>query len=331
MGNEEERIVPVGYKKENNDKEKRIVLGVKIGMGASLGVGALCMILGFLGVFALLFPGTMLLLLFSFFFFLGLKSIPNEERWVVEVYGKYYATKGPGLSWICPKVMKVRSEIPVYEQRYPLFVDGKIEVDFKNGTAIPTAAFAYVVCTDPKKATYEIKNVKEATVSLIQPVIRSYLGTLTVADATEMSAGRYDILKHLPDGRDTDIIEAVQDWGIEIKKVVIGDYDLDRSIIEARLAVQKAERALDAEVFNQQKKALEIGGAHKGIKALLMGDGYSEEKADQLASDYMKYWKGSEEGVITDWRFTGGSDPYAEIAKISAIHEKAKKNREKDE
>lgn len=265
------------------------------------------------------------------FFFLGLKSIPQEQRWIIEVFGSYYTTKGPGLTWICPIFMKVREAVSVWEQRYQLF-EKPIKIDFKDGSAVPKEGYVFVQCNideDPEapyKMVYGVKNVKGAVVALIENALRSYLNSLDLQTGIEAGKAGYDLLEKIPSDARDGIEQKLRDWGLRLSRVTIGDFDLDEVVIKAREAVLEAQRAAKAAESRMVQIAYETAGSHKEIVKILTGLNYTPEEAFNLASEYIKYWRGSEKGVIQDWRFGGeGGGPYTEIAKIIAVIEAAKK------
>lgn len=134
--------------------------------------------------------------------------------------------------------------------------------------------------------------------------------------------------------------ENIRIFGVEIERKKTGILSIDPSKIYREETTKKyrAEREREKTVIDAdakmraasrmaKQKALEAGRMHGEIKKILMEKyGYSERKADKYAREYVEYWKGSEEGVIEDWRFKGAEGGiFAEIAKIVAVAETAKK------
>lgn len=139
------------------------------------------------------------------FFFSGLKSIPEEKRWIIEVFGSYWDAKGPGLQWIMPGIMKVREAVSVWEQRYPLF-EREIKIDFLNGSATPRDAYVYVQCNiggpdfdpdAPRKMVYEIKNLKEAVDTLVESALRTFWNGLGVDTGIKFGRGASNLLEEI--------------------------------------------------------------------------------------------------------------------------------------
>lgn len=196
---------------------------------------------------------------------LGFKRVPQEQRWIVERFGKYSRTLGPGLRWVWPFVEKVRTFVSVWEQRYPLF-EGAVKIDFLDGSAAPKNAFAYVQCKSekedpgaPSKMAYSVKNIREATVALIENAVRSYLNTKTVGRGLE--EGRTgNLLDNMGEEDINKIRDGLGNWGLKLNRVTIGDFDLDKTIIAAREIVVKAESSLRAAQHEKERRAEETMG-----------------------------------------------------------------------
>lgn len=189
-----------------------------------------------------------------------------------------------------------------------------------------------IVKANAYKMVYGVIDVKAATISVLENASRSYLNGLSIEEGITEGRAGYDILKGMKDKGKKEELDGVKgalmNWGLEIRRVTVTDYDLDKAIINAREGVFKAERDAVAAESRALQKALESGEMHGQIKKGLMEKhGYDEEKAEEIAKEYVLYWKGSEEKILTQWRFegeSGGVGIYAEIAKIVAMIEAAK-------
>ena len=172
---------------------------------------------------------------------LGLRKIPQEQRWIIEWFGKYSKTLRPGLHWIWPVIEKVRTFVSVWEQRYPLF-EKEVKIDFLDGSATPKGAFVFVQCNEekdpdaPYKMVYEVKNVEEATVSLVENTVRSYWNTKAVDQA--LQAG-HNIRTGMPRKDKNAMAGQLRNWGLKLCRITVDDFDLDKIIIEAREAKHK--------------------------------------------------------------------------------------------
>lgn len=180
-------------------------------------------------------------LVFSLIF--GLRPVSEEKRWAIELLGKFYEIAGPGLYWRLPILQKVRQAISVWEQRYPLFAEKPIKIDFINGSAIPKDAFAFVqiiggkelleakteketakkkkdkeafrVASDKEKEAeamvkanaykmiYAITDVKSATIASAENAARSYLNGLTIEQGLTLGRAGYDLITKMKEKEET--------------------------------------------------------------------------------------------------------------------------------
>lgn len=101
------------------------------------------------------------------------------------------------------------------------------------------------------------------------------------------------------------------------RKVTIINADAKgKAIIIEAIANAKAARK------SAEQRAIESGLMYGKIVTILADKkfGLSPEKAQELAAEFTKYWKGTEEKAITDWRFSGADGSVlAEIAKIVGV------------
>ncbi len=306
--------------------------------------------IGLLGVLELVFTRNLLFLvsivISLIFLTAGLKQIPEERRWIIEAFGKFYAVKGPGLSWVCPFVCRARAQVTTQEQRYPLF-EKPIRIDFRDGSATPRDAEVFVrikgarelehairqkdaegakkaeeeIKKSAYKMVYSVRDVKESTVDLLENAVRSYLNSLNIKEGIEKGGGGYDVLNDVERNekktkkQDKGVREKIEEYGLEVNKITIGDFDLSDEVIRARESVLKAKRSAEAARSIAIQKALESGGMHAEIKKILCENyGYKPEEAEKIAEEYVKYFKGAETGVIRDIRV-----PKEVIQAISAI------------
>lgn len=211
----------------------------------------------------------------------GIRIARQQERWIIELFGRYHRTLRPGLNWICPWVMKVRAKVSTWELILPLF-EQPIKIDFKDGSAVPKGAEVFVRMKSPDtaysvlegethkngvyRAIYEIQNWREAIKDLIENAVRPYLSKLTIDEAITMAKSGFDLVNHDPDvGLPNDelakIESALAEWGFELKRITIGDFDLEPELVEARGRVQIRKKEAEAAQYVRQRRAQETMGA----------------------------------------------------------------------
>lgn len=249
-------------------------------------IGIAVLIIGMAGFVCLALAEWMLAIVcLSIFTFLvvvfgigGLKRVHQEDRMVVEFFGRFYQIRKPGLQWICPAIMSVRAIVPIWEQTLVLFKE-PIKIDFKDGSATPKGVKAFIRIKDPGtpyklkgetikregtfRAIYYVNNWRERAIELLENAVRSYLATLSIDEALPEKGGSYDLLaaNRMPKGEKGKIKKALEMWGLMLERITVTDFDLASEIVKARDDVQKRKRAVEAAEFEKEVRAHETVGA----------------------------------------------------------------------
>ncbi|KKP93807.1 MAG: Band 7 protein [Parcubacteria group bacterium GW2011_GWA1_36_12] len=224
--------------------------------------------------------GILTVVLISVFY--GFRSIGEEERFVTELFGKFFRSLRPGLQWIIPGIETIRNIIPIWIQEVKLFEgDTSIEVDFKDGSATPRGVIAQVRVKSPDeayedatgnswsgayRATYSVENWMSVARNLFENAIRAYLNTLHLDEGLTMKGSGVDLKNQLPQGELAKIIEALDKIGIHLEQITIRDFDLSEDLLEARALVQTALRKADA--AEHEAEAITKGGVGAIMRAL---------------------------------------------------------------
>ena len=84
------------------------------------------------------------------------KVVPQQQSWVVERLGKYYASLTPGLNFVVPFVDKVIQKHSLKE--IPLDVPSQICIT-RDNTQLQVDGILYFQVTDPRLASYGSYNL----------------------------------------------------------------------------------------------------------------------------------------------------------------------------
>lgn len=213
---------------------------------------------------------------------LGLRQVKQEERWVIELFGKYCWTLKPGLNWIAPWIMEVRAIVSIWELTLSLFGE-ETKIDFKDGSAVPKNAvvFVQIKCPDDRygavgilgrsmtgveRAIYEVANWRTFAQDLVENAVRTFLNRMTIDEAITLAKPGYDLVNHDPDiGLPNEELERIEGalagWGFELKRITIQDFDLEPELVRARGEVQIRKKEAEAAKFVAQRRSEEIFGA----------------------------------------------------------------------
>lgn len=320
-------------------------------------IGIVVLVIGTTGFICLAFAKWILAIVFLSAFTVlvvvfgigGLKIVHQEERMVVEFFGRFYEIKKPGLRWVCPVVMSVRAIVPIWEQILVLFEES-IKIDFKDGSATPKGVKAFVRIKDPGtsyelkgetigkegifRAIYYINNWRERAVELLENAVRSYLATLTIDEALPKRRGGYDLLiaNRIPKNEKAKIKEALEMWGLKLERITVTDFDLDSEIVKSRNEVQKRKRAV--EVAEQEKivRAQETIGAlilmlsestgkkPEDIRKEIDGDANLKERLRVFIEEVITRRMSIDAGALTDVRTGGGGNLEQSLLRLIAVH-----------
>ena len=176
--------------------------------------------------------------------FLGVRIVPQSEKYVVERFGRLQSVLGPGINFIIPFLDTVRHRVSVFERQLPTSKQDAITTDNVLVT-IDTSVFYRV--THPEKTVYRIRDVDEAISTTVAGIVRAEIGKM---ELDEVQANRTQLIANIK----LAVEEAVNDWGIEVTRAEILDVNLDQATRDAMLQQLNAERARRAQVAEAEGK-----------------------------------------------------------------------------
>lgn len=205
-------------------------------------------------ILADLLSGNLVLLLVAAFLllslFLGIKIVPQSEKYVVERFGRLRAVLGPGINFIVPFLDRVRHKVSVLERQLPNASQDAITSD-NVLVRVETSVFYRVI--EPEKTVYRIRDVDAAIATTVAGIVRSGIGTM---ELDEVQSNRQELITRIKN----QVEAAVDDWGIEVTRAEILDVNLDDATREAMLQQLNAERARRAQVTEAEgtKRSVEL-------------------------------------------------------------------------
>ena len=167
---------------------------------------------------------------------LGIRIVPQGNKYVVQRLGKYSKTLGPGLNIVIPYMDKVAYK--VITKDIVLDIPSQ-EVITKDNAVIITNAVAYINILFPDKAVYGVDDYEAAIKTLVQTSLRSIVGEM---DLDEALSNRNLIRTRLKEA----ISDDISDWGIALKTVEIQDINPSptmQAAMEEQAAAERKRRA----------------------------------------------------------------------------------------
>lgn len=167
---------------------------------------------------------------------LGVKIVPQGDKFIVQRLGKYSSTLNPGLNFIIPFVDLIAYKVTTKD--IVLDIPSQ-EVITKDNAVIIANAIAYINIATPEKAVYGVEDYRIAIERLIQTSLRSIIGEMELDAAL---SSRDQIKTSLTQN----ISDDISDWGIVVKTVEIQDINPSSTMqmaMEEQAAAERSRRA----------------------------------------------------------------------------------------
>ncbi len=202
---------------------------------------------------ALLGGNLVVLLLAGFIIlciYLGIRIVPQSQKYVVERFGRLRSVLGPGINFIIPFLDRVAHKISILERQLPNASQDAITRD-NVLVQIDTSVFYRIL--EPEKTVYRIRDVDGAISTTVAGIVRAEIGKM---DLDEVQSNRSALITAIK----TSVEDAVDAWGIEVTRAEILDVNLDQATRDAMLQQLNAERARRAQVTEAEgaKRAVEL-------------------------------------------------------------------------
>ncbi len=181
---------------------------------------------------------------------MGVRIVPQSEKFVVERFGKLRAVLGPGINVIVPFFDRVAHKISILERQLPTNSQDAITSD-NVLVQVETSVFYRII--EPEKTVYRIRDIDAAIATTVAGIVRSEIGTL---ELDEVQSNRAQLIVRIQGSLE----KVVDDWGIEVTRAEILDVNLDEATRAAMLQQLNAERARRAAVTEAegQKRSVEL-------------------------------------------------------------------------
>jgi regulator of protease activity HflC (stomatin/prohibitin superfamily) len=186
----------------------------------------------------------------------GLRIAEQYQRAVVFRFGKYRATRGPGLYWIIPllewqQMLDIRTMTADVERQ---------EAITKDNVPVKINAVVWYRVFDPKSAVVEVRAVDNAVIQLAMTTLRTGIGQYTLDDVLRAQEAVSNTI-----GQNIDSVTAP--WGVKVERVEMKDVEIPESMqrsiaMEAEAVREKRARLIKAqaelEASEQLRRASEI-------------------------------------------------------------------------
>jgi len=180
----------------------------------------------------------------------GVRIVPQSEKFVVERLGRLRTVLGPGINFIVPFLDRVRHKVSILERQLPTMTQDAITSD-NVLVQVETSVFYRII--EPEKTVYRIRDVDGAISTTVAGIVRSEIGRM---ELDQVQANRSSLIAAVRE----QVAQQVDDWGIEVTRAEILDVNLDAETRKAMLQQLNAERARRAQVTEAEgtKRSVEL-------------------------------------------------------------------------
>ncbi len=175
---------------------------------------------------------------------MGVKTVPQQQAWIVESLGKFDSKLEPGLNLLIPFYQKVAYKHSLKEMAVDVPEQAGIT---RDNVTLSLDGVLYVRIVDPIAASYGVSDPIYAVQLLAQTTMRSEIGKLTL-DKTfeEREALNSNIV--------TAINQAAQTWGIQCMRYEIKNITPPNSVLKAMELQMAADRQKRATILESEGK-----------------------------------------------------------------------------
>lgn len=166
-------------------------------------------------------------------------SVPQGKAYIVEQWGRYKETLGPGLHFLTPIAERIAFKQDLREQTINVPPQ---ECFTSDNVKILVDGVMYITVTDPQAASYGVTDYSFAAIQLAQTATRSVIGTIELDKTFEE---RETISSRVV----SDVNDAGQGWGIRIHRYEIKNISTPntvRAAMEQQVTAEREGRALVA-------------------------------------------------------------------------------------
>ncbi|PWJ10925.1 SPFH domain-containing protein [Jannaschia seohaensis] len=204
-------------------------------------------ILSFLGANAVLIAVALFVILCVL---LGVRIVPQSEKFVVERFGRLRSVLGPGINLIVPFLDRVAHKVSILERQLP---NASQDAITRDNVLVQVETSVFYRILSPERTVYRIRDVDGAIATTVAGIVRAEIGMM---ELDEVQSNRSQLIAKIK----AQVEDAVDDWGIEVTRAEILDVNLDKQTRDAMLQQLNAERARRAQVMEAEgkKRAVEL-------------------------------------------------------------------------
>jgi len=217
-----------------------------------------------------------------FVVFMGIKTVPQQQAWIVESLGKFDRKLEPGLNILIPFYQRVAYKHSLKEAALDVPEQAGIT---RDNVTLTLDGVLYVRIIDAVAASYGVNDPIYAVQQLAQTTMRSEIGKLTL-DKT------FEERETLNANIVASINQAAQAWGIQCMRYEIKNITPPTSVLKAMELQMAADR---------QKRATILESEGKRQAQINVAEGRKQEivlSSEGALTDQVNRAKGEAEAIL---------------------------------
>jgi len=218
----------------------------------------------------------------------GLRVVRAEHRAVIERFGRYRRTAGPGLTL----TWRFLDVLHIIDQR-EIVQDVTVDAMTADDIAITLEVAVFYACTDPRRYLYDISDFPVALSRLVETHLRGLIREQTLEAALAGIDRIGQVLLR-------SVAEVAETWGACATRVDLVRVELPRELNEAMAARAAAEQRTEARLAEERgvilADALRAEAEHQARlrraelrQTLLLMEAEREAEALRMAADAERY------------------------------------------
>lgn len=211
--------------------------------------------INYLDIFNLLVWGTTFTII-VYKLFKSMCLVPTKTAYIVERFGQYHKTLGPGFHALIPFIDKVSFAHDLKEETISVPPQDCFSKDEVN---LVIDGVLYISVVDPSKASYGIFDYRYAAIQLAQTTTRSVIGKIdldrTFEERDMISAKVVEVLDKAGEG-----------WGIRVHRYEIKNItppDSVRNSMEKQVTAERERRAILAKSEGDKQSKINMSEGKK--------------------------------------------------------------------
>jgi regulator of protease activity HflC (stomatin/prohibitin superfamily) len=181
--------------------------------------------------------------------FAGLRVAKQYQRGVVLRFGRYVATRGPGLFWVIPLIESV---IKVDLRVVTTGVAGQ-EAISRDNVPIKIDAVIWRRIVMAERSVFEVRNIEDAVTQVAITTLRDIIGRHTLDEVLKEQAD-------ISEAMQTAIDAVTEPWGVKVERVAMKSVEIPVSMQRAMAQEAEALREKRARII---KAEAEVAAAEK--------------------------------------------------------------------